>query len=126
MYAARPAARDTTDVLLCGAPGRTHNLAYDSRDLPGEVNSYAMIPRVVDKYGRHAEELARAADEAGHRETATDGIPVEGTTIEGSFHMEPGRPNAPAVLYVPGMDQTREGAGPNSPTVARKRHWFES
>ncbi len=52
--------------------GRTHNFAYDFRDLPAEVKSYAMIPRVTEKYGRHAEKIARAAEDAGHRETALE------------------------------------------------------
>ena len=31
-----------------------------------------MIPRIVEHYGRHAEELASAAEKAGHRETALE------------------------------------------------------
>ena len=137
--------------------GRTHNFAY-GRELPREVKSYKMIPRIMEKYGRHAEELARAAEEAGHRETALElyaramhpyhvgqhsiyeddnqekiylhsrllasfegamrnaeypiervEIPFEGLSIQANFHMVPGRSRAPAILYCPGMDQTKEG-----------------
>jgi len=137
--------------------GRTHNFAY-GRELPREVKSYKMIPRIMERYGRHAEELARAAEEAGHRETALElytramhpyhigqhsiyeddnqekiylhsrllagfegamrnaeypiervEIPFEGSSIQANFHRAPGQSRAPAILYCPGMDQTKEG-----------------
>ncbi|GIW08576.1 MAG: hypothetical protein KatS3mg060_3381 [Dehalococcoidia bacterium] len=50
--------------------GRVQNFAYDWRQLPPEVKSYRMIPRVLERYARHYEEIARAAEAAGHRETA--------------------------------------------------------
>ena len=52
--------------------GRIQNYAYDVRTLPPEVKSYKMIPRVVERYGRHREEMAKAAEAAGHYETAAD------------------------------------------------------
>lgn len=51
--------------------GRTHNFSY-GRELPSEVKSYKMIPRIIERYGRHAEALAKAAEDAGHRETALE------------------------------------------------------
>jgi dipeptidyl aminopeptidase/acylaminoacyl peptidase len=118
-----------------------------------------MIPRAMAKQGKHLDELAAAAEAAGHRETALmlytraisvyfmaqnciyrdddqekiylhsrvinafDGcmrtaryvierveIPFEdGTTIQANFHRAPGADPAPAVLFVPGMDMTKEG-----------------
>ena len=50
--------------------GRVQNFAYDERGVPAEVKSYAMIPRVVERYARHAEQVARGAEAAGHRRTA--------------------------------------------------------
>jgi pimeloyl-ACP methyl ester carboxylesterase len=143
--------------LMVKETGRTHNFAY-GRELPPEVKSYKMIPRIMERYGRHAEELGRAAEKAGHRETALElytkamhpyhigqhsiyeddheekiylhsrllasfegamrnaeypiervEIPFEGKSIQANFHMLPGRPKAPTVLYCPGMDQTKEG-----------------
>lgn len=35
-------------------------------------------------------------------------IPFEGNYLQGVLHMLPGRPKAPAVLFVPGMDMTKE------------------
>ncbi|MPZ87243.1 MAG: alpha/beta hydrolase [Nitriliruptorales bacterium] len=51
--------------------GREQNFAYDYRRFPPEAKSYRMIPRVMHREGAHKEALARAADEAGHAETAT-------------------------------------------------------
>ena len=51
--------------------GRTHNFSY-GRELPSEVKSYKMIPRIIERYGRHAEALAKGAEDAGHRETALE------------------------------------------------------
>ncbi|GIW10834.1 MAG: hypothetical protein KatS3mg061_1891 [Dehalococcoidia bacterium] len=50
--------------------GRVQNFAYDWRQLPPEVKSYRMIPRVLERSARHFETIARAAEAAGHRETA--------------------------------------------------------
>lgn len=136
--------------------GRVQNFAYDQRVLPPEVKSYRMIPRVLERYARHFENIARAAEEAGHFETAQTHywraadwyrdaqhhifqddnqekiylhakltqcydkviqysdypierveIPFEGKSIQGLFHMT-GKPNAPTIIYAPGMDQTKE------------------
>ena len=52
--------------------GRTHNFAYDHREIPPEVKTYRQIPRVMEKAGRHMETIARAAEAAGHRQTACE------------------------------------------------------
>jgi pimeloyl-ACP methyl ester carboxylesterase len=139
--------------------GRVQNFANDERDLPPEVKSYRMIPRVLYKRARHEEEIARAAEGAGHRHTALglywraaqtyreaqhaifeDDHPEkvflhgkllecydrvialaeypiekvevawEGTSIAGLLHLLPGRERAPAILFIPGMDMTKEAA----------------
>ncbi len=56
--------------LMVKMTGRTHNFAYDHRELPPEVKNYAMIPRVMEKRARNVENIARAAEAAGHRATA--------------------------------------------------------
>lgn len=143
--------------LMVKATGRTHNFAYDARELPTEVKNYAMIPRVLERQARHIETLATAAEERGHLLTAasiyaqalrpyhlgqhaiyeddnsekiylhgklletfasvvrcgrldveTVEIPFEGTTIQAYFHRSRMSGPRPAVLYVPGMDQTKE------------------
>jgi len=52
--------------------GRYQNYAYDAKTFPPEVKSYKMIPRVMERYGRHREGMARAAEAAGHVETAAE------------------------------------------------------
>ena len=52
--------------------GRTHNFAYDHREIPPEVKTYRQIPRVMEKAGRHMETIARAAEAAGHLQTACE------------------------------------------------------
>ncbi|MCZ7573283.1 MAG: alpha/beta hydrolase [Ardenticatenaceae bacterium] len=52
--------------------GRVQNFAYDYRIVPPEVKSYRMIPRIMEKYARHQETIARAAEEAGYYETARE------------------------------------------------------
>lgn len=52
--------------------GRTHNFAYDHREIPPEVKTYRQIPRVMEKAGRHQEAIARAAENSGHRQTACE------------------------------------------------------
>jgi dienelactone hydrolase len=52
--------------------GRTHNFAYDHREIPPEVKTYRQIPRVMEKAGRHMQAIARAAEAAGHRQTACE------------------------------------------------------
>lgn len=51
--------------------GREQNFEYDERRFPPEAKSYRMIPRIMYREAAHKEELARAADAAGHAETAT-------------------------------------------------------
>ncbi|MCS7002847.1 MAG: alpha/beta hydrolase, partial [Dehalococcoidia bacterium] len=50
--------------------GRVQNFEYDTRVLPPEVKTYRQIPKVLERYARHVEQVARAAEAAGHRETA--------------------------------------------------------
>jgi dipeptidyl aminopeptidase/acylaminoacyl peptidase len=137
--------------------GRVQNFAYDQRAVPPEVKSYRMIPRILEKYGRHEEEIGRAAEAAGHTVTAREAywaaaehyreaqhtifqddnpekiylhakllecfekvmqyadhpierveIPFEGNLIQGVLHMLPGRPQAPTIVFCPGMDMTKE------------------
>lgn len=151
--------------------GRVQNFAYDQRTLPREVKSYRMIPRVMEKYARHMEELGKAAERAGHRESACDmywhaveryreaqhaifeddsaekiylhgrllacfdkvmelsdtdtervEIPFEGGYIQGVYYRVPGRPRAPAVLFVPGMDATKENRPQGHPFTSRGMH----
>lgn len=51
-------------------------------------------------------------------------IPWEGKYIQGLFHMIPGRPVAPVVLYLPGMDMCKETAidPANNPFIKRGFH----
>lgn len=57
---------------LVKTTGRVQNFAYDQRVFPTEVKSYRMIPRVVEKYARHYESMARAAESSGHVGTARE------------------------------------------------------
>jgi pimeloyl-ACP methyl ester carboxylesterase len=159
--------------LVVKSTGRTHNFAYDSRELPVEVKSYAMIPRVLERQARRVEVLARAAEERGNLLTAasiyaqalrpyllaqhaiyeddnsekiylhgklletfasvvrcanldveTVEVPFEDTTIQAYFHRSRMPGPRPTVLYVPGMDQTKERF-PNplsNPFAARGMH----
>ena len=50
--------------------GRVQNFAYDTRQHPPEVKTYRQIPKVIERYARHVEQVARGAEAAGHRETA--------------------------------------------------------
>jgi pimeloyl-ACP methyl ester carboxylesterase len=142
---------------LVKATGRVVSFGQDARQLPPEVKSYEMIPRVLEKHARHTEAMARAAEQAGHGLTAAelywnacelyreaqhsifeDGnrekiylhgkllecygrmmphadhpierveIPFEGNFIQGVFHRVAGASKSPAVLHLPGMDQTKE------------------
>ena len=51
-------------------------------------------------------------------------IPFEGSSIQGLFHMIPGRPKAPACIFFPGMDMCKEtGIDPaNNPFIKRGFH----
>ena len=52
--------------------GRTHNFAYDHREIPPEVKTYRQIPRVLEKLARHQETIGRAAEAAGHPQSACE------------------------------------------------------
>jgi len=52
--------------------GREQNFQYDDRRFPPQAKTYRMIPRVMFKEGAHKERLARAADERGYAETASE------------------------------------------------------
>jgi dipeptidyl aminopeptidase/acylaminoacyl peptidase len=137
--------------------GRVQNIANDERDLPPEVKSYRMIPRVLYKEAGHIEGIAKAAEAAGHTDTARQlyrraqavyheaqhsifeddnpekiflhgkhvecadkvaqyadypvekvEIPWEGAQIQGRWHLLRDRRRAPAILFLPGMDMTKE------------------
>lgn len=143
--------------LMVKMTGRTHNFAYDHRDLPPEVKSHAMIPRVMERQARPIQALADEAEARGERETALSlycqalqpyhlaqhaiyrdddqekvflhaqlqrcfagairnaeyqiekvEIPFEGGSIEAYLHLVPGSQSRPALVYCPGMDQTKE------------------
>lgn len=57
---------------LVKTTGRVQNFAHDNRIVPPEVKSYRMIPRVMGKHARRFEEMAQAAERAGHHETARE------------------------------------------------------
>ncbi len=52
--------------------GRDRGFFYDTRSLPSSVKSYVMIPREMEKQGRHKETMAKAAEEHGHLRTARE------------------------------------------------------
>ena len=52
--------------------GRVQGFALDARMLPPEVKSYRMIPRVLEKRARRIEAMGKAAEAAGHVETAAE------------------------------------------------------
>lgn len=58
--------------LMIKQTGRYQNYAYEKKTLPPEVKSYKMIPRVMERYGRHREEMAIEAEKAGHFKTAAE------------------------------------------------------
>jgi dipeptidyl aminopeptidase/acylaminoacyl peptidase len=142
---------------LVKTTGRVQNFANDERQLPPEVKSYRMIPRVLFKEASHYEAIARAAEQAGHTDTARQlyrragevyheaqhsifeddseekiflhgklmecydkvveyvdnpielvEIPWEKATIQGRLHLLRDRLRAPVVLFLPGMDMTKE------------------
>lgn len=158
---------------LVKTTGRVQNFANDERTLPAEVKSYRMIPRVLFKEAHHYETIARAAESAGHIDTARQlyrrasevyheaqhsifeddneekiflhgkhvecydkvveyvdnpielvEVPWEGASIQGRLHLLKDRRRAPAVLFLPGMDMTKE-AFPNplaNPFLRRGMH----
>lgn len=52
--------------------GRDRGFFYDTRTLPSSVKSYVMIPREMEKQGRHKETMGKAAEEHGHFRTARE------------------------------------------------------
>jgi pimeloyl-ACP methyl ester carboxylesterase len=52
--------------------GRVQNFALDEREVPPEAKSYRMIPRSFERRARHEAQLAQAAEEHGHYETARE------------------------------------------------------
>lgn len=143
--------------LMVKHTGRVQNFGNDEREVPAEVKSYRMIPRALHKQARHFETIARAAEEAGHRDTARQvywkatevyhnaqhtifeddnqekiyfhqkmmecyekvvelgdnpvelvEIPWEGVQIQGRFHTFADHRRAPTILFIPGMDMTKE------------------
>jgi len=57
---------------LVKTTGRVVSFGQDARQLPAEVRSHEMIPRVLEKHARHIETIARAAEKAGHGMTAAE------------------------------------------------------
>jgi pimeloyl-ACP methyl ester carboxylesterase len=57
---------------LVKTTGRVQNFGNDERQLPAEVKSYAMIPRVLQKHAQQQEQIAQRAAAAGHTESARD------------------------------------------------------
>ena len=57
---------------LVKTTGRVQNFALDQRVVPPEVKSYRQIPRVLERYARHAESIADAALERGDTVTARE------------------------------------------------------
>src|SRR5919202_1995062 len=57
---------------LVKTTGRVQNFGNDERQLPAEVKSYTMIPRVLQKHAQQQEQIAQRAAAAGHTETARD------------------------------------------------------
>jgi dienelactone hydrolase len=68
----RPATAAVLLDWMVKTTGRTHNFAYDHREIPPEVKTYRQIPRVMEKAGRHQEAIAHAAEAAGHRQSACE------------------------------------------------------
>jgi pimeloyl-ACP methyl ester carboxylesterase len=52
--------------------GRDRGFFYDTRTLPPSVKAYSMIPREMEKQGRHKETMAQAAEAQGHLITARE------------------------------------------------------
>jgi pimeloyl-ACP methyl ester carboxylesterase len=68
-----PRNRDNQQWLLdylVKTTGRDRQYFYDERKFPAGTRSYAMIPKKMEKQARHKRDLARAAEAAGHPETA--------------------------------------------------------
>lgn len=142
---------------LSKTAGMVQNFEDDKFELPRGVKSYKMISKLQGEEAARKETVARAAEEAGHRETALEAyvlaaeayrksqhvifeddhpqklklhgglircydrimsladypierieVPFEGHQIQVLLHLLPDRRKAPCVLYIPGMDQTKE------------------
>jgi len=55
---------------LVKTTGRDRQFFYDDRRFPAGTRSYAMIPKKMERVARHKRDLARMAEQHGHRETA--------------------------------------------------------
>lgn len=142
---------------LAKTAGMVQNFEDEKFELPKGVKSYKMISKLQGEDAAHREAIARAAEEAGHRETALElyvlasesyrkaqhvifeddhpqklkmyeglthcydrvidlanypiervEVPFEGQQIQILLHLLPDKRKAPCVLYIPGMDQTKE------------------
>ena len=73
-----------------------HPVFYD--DNPVKIGLYSRLCEVVDRRGEVAPYPVERVE-----------VPFDdGKTISCLLHLLPGRPKAPCVIYVPGMDQTKE------------------
>jgi len=157
--------------LAVKTTGRIQNFAYDQRDLPREVKSYRMIPRVLERHARRYERLAEAAAAAGHVESACEllwracldyreaqhaifeddnrekiylhgrllhcfqrlitlsgtrteivEIPFEGAYLQAVLYLAKSEGPTPTVLFVPGMDATKETNPLGNPFTRRGMH----
>jgi len=152
--------RDSQQWILdyvAKSSGMVQNFEDEKFELPRGVKNYKMIGKFQGADAAHKEAVARAAEEAGHKETALEAyvqaaesyrksqhviyeddhpqklklhaglircydkaaslapypierieVPFEGKQIQILLHLLPDRRKAPCVLYIPGMDQTKE------------------
>jgi dipeptidyl aminopeptidase/acylaminoacyl peptidase len=81
-------------------------------------------PVKIDLYGRLSDVVDRRAEVAPYPVERVEVPFDDGKTISCILHLLPGKPQAPCVIYVPGMDQTKE-AFPKvtgNPFIARGMH----
>ena len=137
--------------------GMVQNFEDEKFELPRGTKNYKMISKLLGEDAVHKETVAKAAEAAGHRETALElyikavdsyrkgqhslfeddhpqklklyegltrcydrvmaladypieriDIPFEGKEIQILLHLLPDRRKAPCIIYIPGMDQTKE------------------
>ena len=142
---------------LCKTAGMVQNFEDEKPELPPGTKNYRMISKLQGEDAVRKESVARALDEAGHRETALEAyvkaaesyrkgqhvifdddhpqklklydglvrcydriialadypierieVPFEGQQIQILLHLLPDGRKAPCILYIPGMDQTKE------------------
>jgi pimeloyl-ACP methyl ester carboxylesterase len=142
---------------LCKTAGMVQNFEDDKFELPPGTKNYRMISKLQGEDAARKEAVARALEQAGHRETALEAyvkasesyrkgqhvifaddhpqkiklhggllrcydriialaeypierieVPFEGQQIQIVLHLLPDRRKAPCILYIPGMDQTKE------------------